>query len=122
MTKLIAFCLAFLTSSISFAQSSNVTISSPDKSIQVTCTLDASGKPMYSVQYKGTVVLEPSQLGLVRADGDFSKALTQTGSDPITIFKDKYRLVTGKRQNNIYTANRQVIHYKNATGGLLDLI
>jgi alpha-glucosidase len=122
MTKLIAFCLAFLTSCISFAQSSNVTISSPDKSIQVSCILDASGKPMYSVQYKGSVVLEPSQLGLVRADGDFSKALTQTGSDPITLVKDKYRLETGKRQNNVYTANRQVIHYKNATGGLMDLI
>ena len=122
MTKLIAICLAILINSISFAQSSNVTISSPDKSIKVTCTLDASGKPMYSVQYKGSVVLEPSQLGLVRADGDFSKALSQTGIDPITIDKDKYRLETGKRQNNVYTANRQVIHYKNSTGGLMDLI
>jgi alpha-glucosidase len=122
MTKLIAFCLTVVTCSISFGQSSNVTVSSPDKSIQVTCTLDASGKPMYSVKYKGSLVLEPSQLGLVRADGDFSKSLTQTKVDPITIVKDKYRLVTGKRQNNVYTANRQVIHYKNATGGLMDLI
>jgi alpha-glucosidase len=122
MTKLIAFCLTVVTCSISFGQSSNVTVSSPDKSIQVTCTLDASGKPMYSVKYKGSLVLEPSQLGLVRADGDFSKSLTQTKVDPVTIVKDKYRLVTGKRQNNVYTANRQVIHYKNATGGLMDLI
>ncbi|OQP67219.1 alpha-glucosidase [Niastella vici] len=122
MNKLVAFCLTVLTGSVSYAQSPTVNISSPDKSIKVTCSLDASGKPQYSVQYKGSAVLETSLLGLVRADGDFSQSLTQTGSDPVKIVKDKYRLETGKRQNNEYTANRQVIHYKNAAGGLMDII
>src|SRR5688500_2337425 len=118
MIKLVALCLAaFTVYSTALAQSPGVTIISPDKLIQVTSRLDVSGKPMYSVKYKGSLVLEPSQLGLVRADGDFSKALTQTGLSPISVVKDKYRLVTGKRQNNTYTANRQVIHYKNAGGG-----
>jgi alpha-glucosidase len=50
MLKPVALCLAFFISgSISFAQSSPVTITSPDKSIQVTCRLDAAGKPLYSV-------------------------------------------------------------------------
>jgi alpha-glucosidase len=40
----------------------------------------------------------------------------------VTSVNDKYRLVTGKRQHNVYTANRQVIHYKNASGGLMDII
>lgn len=123
MKKLVALCMTILfVYGSSFAQSSGVTISSPDKSIQVTCLLDGEGKPSYSVQYKNSVVLEPSQLGLVRPDGDFSKGLVKTSTTPPTVVKENYRLVTGKRQNNVYTANRQVIHYKNAGGGLLDLI
>ncbi|MFL5748416.1 MAG: glycoside hydrolase family 97 catalytic domain-containing protein [Niastella sp.] len=123
MKKLVAFCITILLIySSSFAQSSGVTISSPDKSIQVTCLLDGEGKPSYSVQYKNSVVLESSQLGLVRPDGDFSKGLVKTAVTLPTVVKDNYRLVTGKRQNNVYTANRQVIHYKNASGSLLDLI
>ncbi|THU41845.1 glycoside hydrolase family 97 protein [Niastella caeni] len=123
MNKLVALCLAALiVCNISFAQSPAVTISSPNKLIQVTSRLDALGQPSYSVQYKGSVVLEPSQLGLVRADADFSKTLTQTGLSPVSVVKDNYRLVTGKRQNNTYTANRRVVHYKNAAGALIDII
>ncbi len=123
MIKLVALCLAaFTVYSTSFAQSPGVVITSPDKLIQVTTRLDASGKPTYSVRYKSSVVLEPSQLGLVRTDGDFSTALNQTGADPISVVKDKYRLVTGKRQNNNYTANRKVIHYKNTAGSFMDII
>jgi alpha-glucosidase len=123
MKKLVALCITILlVYSSAFAQSSGVTISSPDKSIQVTCLLDGAGKPTYSVQYKNSVVLETSQLGLVRPDGDFSKGLVKIAATPPTVVKDNYRLVSGKRQNNVYTANRQVIHYKNASGGLLDLI
>lgn len=123
MKKLVALCITILfVYSSSFAQSSGVTISSPDKSIQVTCLLDGEGKPSYSVQYKNSVVLEPSQLGLVRPDGDFSKGLVKTSVTPPSIVKDHYRLVTGKRRLNFYMANRQIIQYKNASGDLLDLI
>jgi hypothetical protein len=123
MKKLVALCTTILlVSGSSFAQSGGVTISSPDKTIQVTCLLDGEGKPSYSVQYKNNVVLESSQLGLVRPDGDFSKGLVKTSVTPPAIIKDHYKLVSGKRQNNVYTANRQVIHYKNAGGSLLDII
>ena len=123
MKKLVALCITILfVYSSSVAQSSGVTISSPDKLIQVTCLLNGEGKPSYSVQYKNNVVLESSQLGLVRPDGDFSKGLVKIAATLPTVVKDNYRLVSGKRQNNVYTANRQVLHYKNAGGGLLDLI
>lgn len=122
MKKPAAFCIAVLFTYCSYAQTSTITISSPDKLIQVTCQLNGEGKPTYSVQYKNSVVLESSQLGLVRPDGDFSKGLTIATAAQPSIVKDQYHLVTGKRQQNVYTANRQVIHYKNAAGGLMDLI
>lgn len=77
---------------------------------------------MYAIQYKGSAVLESSTLGVVRADADFSKSLAITGVSPVGSVKDSYRLVTGKRQLNVYTANRQVVHYKNASGALMDII
>src|SRR4051812_19628939 len=118
MKKLVALCITILlVYNASFAQSSGITISSPDKLIQVTCLLDGEGRPSYSVQYKNSVVLESSQLGLVRSDGNFSKGLVKMAATPPTVVKDNYRLITGKRQNNVYMANRQVIHYKNDSGG-----
>ncbi len=123
MKKLLALCMAILLIyGSSVAQSKGVIISSPNKLIKVSCKLDGEGKPNYSVQYKNSVVLETSQLGLISSHGDFSKGLTQISYSAPTVVKDKYQLVTGKRQLNTYTANRQVTHYKNANGRLLDLI
>lgn len=112
----------FLAISTAWSQSQRVTITSPDKSITVTCQTDASGHPFYSIQYKDSTVLETSQLGLVRADADFSKGLALISASPATIIKDNYHLLTGKRQNNRYTANRQALHFKNTSGALMDII
>src|SRR5438270_12438628 len=123
MKKLVAACICLLTAFVTaHSQSKPVTVTSPDKSITVQCQTDASGQPSYSIQYKGTVVLETSKLGIVRSDADFSKALTLAGISPVTLVKDNYRLLTGKRQQNTYTANRQTIHFKNASGALVDII
>jgi len=122
MKKLVTACLCLITFVTAHSQSKPVTVTSPDKSITVQCQTDASGQPSYSIQYKGATVLEPSKLGIVRSDADFSKALTLISSSPVTLVKDSYKLLTGKRQQNSYTANRQTVHFKNASGALVDII
>jgi alpha-glucosidase len=123
MKKLAVVCIAFFTTiGFVYSQSQPVTITSPNKLIQVQCSTNASGEPGYTVQYKGSTVLETSKLGLVRADGDFSKSLTSIGSTPVTVVKDNYRLLTGKRNNNVYSANKKTIHFKNSSGALMDII
>jgi len=85
----------------------------PNKQIQVTCVTDASGVPSYTVQYKSSAVIETSRLGIARQDADFSKNLTTINASPVTAVKENYQLVTGKRRSNTYTANKQIVHYKN---------
>lgn len=123
MKKLVAICFTvFIAINTIWAQHKPVVISSPNKQIQVTCVTDASGVPSYTVQYKGSAVIETSRLGIGRQDADFSKGLTTVNASPVALVKENYQLVTGKRRSNAYTANRQIVHYKNASGQLADII
>ena len=98
------------------------TVYSPDKTIAAKVWIDGNGNPLYSVSRKGEVVLEKSKLGLVREDEDFSKSLNLVAVSPVSTITDNYELVSSKRKNNTYKANRQVFHMKSSNGDLLDVI
>lgn len=72
MKKLTLLLLVLFTSLALSSQ--NQLITSPDSNLKVNIQLKA-GKPVYSVTYKGKVMLEDSPLGLVTNIGDFSKDL-----------------------------------------------
>ena len=57
-----------------------IQVASPDGQIVVRVALDAVGQPSYAIARDGRTVLEPSRLGLVRDDADFSRGLRVTGS------------------------------------------
>src|SRR5438034_11366760 len=123
MKKYVITCVAvFLAIATGYSQTQTISITSPDKTIQVKCLTEASGQVNYTIQYKGAVVLEPSRLGVLREDGDFSTGLTLTGSSAVKNITDKYTLLTGKRSNITYAANQQTLHFKNASGQLADII
>jgi hypothetical protein len=105
-----------------YAQSQPPVITSPNKAIQVKCRMDATGQVYYTVQYNDRLLLDPSRLGLRRADADFSRSLTLTGTSSVKTIKDKYELLTGKKHAVTYTANEQTLHFKNASGEELDII
>lgn len=69
MRKLIILC-CFIISSAVYSQNT-MSVSSPDGELTVN-VLVKSGKPVYSVNYKGGVVLQDSPLGLITNAGDFS--------------------------------------------------
>jgi alpha-glucosidase len=98
------------------------TVSSPDKNISVSLSIDKAGIPIYTVSYQNTLVIENSKLGLIREDGDFSKGLSLVSADDISPVTDAYELLTAKRRLNKYFANKQVFHLKNSTGKLIDII
>src|SRR4051812_26708488 len=88
------------------AQTSSITISSPDKKIVVSCN---PAQAVYSIQYKGETVLADSKIGLLREDEDFSQKLKVIHvSSPVTV-KDGYTILTAKKKNIAYTATRRVI-------------
>jgi alpha-glucosidase len=57
------------------AADSGLQVESPDSLIKVEVQVDADGSPHYSIAFKDRVVLEPSRLGLIRDDADFSHGL-----------------------------------------------
>lgn len=73
MKKLILLLLVSFTSLTLSSQ--NQIITSPDSNLKVNLQLKA-GKPIYSVTYKGKVMLEDSPLGFVTNIGDFSQNLS----------------------------------------------
>jgi hypothetical protein len=89
-------------------------LTSPDGAISVTFSL-SDGQPHYAVSFHNQPLLQPSRLGLVREDADFSKNLTLLGISPVESVTDHYQLVTGKRRDITYSANRQTFHLQNPT-------
>jgi DUF1680 family protein len=91
-------------------------MSSPDGRIALQFGVDEQGRPIYSVLRDGAAVLMPSRLGLVREDADFSRGLTLVASSPIERITDEYTLLTNKRKNNRYVANRCVVELRAPSG------
>jgi hypothetical protein len=97
-------------------------LSSPDGRLAVDFKIDSDGSPKYSVRLNDQTVLQESRLGLVRDDEDFSKDLklvSQSGVDPV---EDSYEILTAKRRQNHYQANRQLIHLETKNGNKLDIV
>lgn len=97
-------------------------IASPDGTVSVEFTLNASQAPVYQIRRQGTVVLQESRLGLIRDDEDFSRDLTLLAPSPVDTVEDRYEILTAKRRLNTYRANRQVFHLATAAGKKIDII
>jgi len=117
-------CLIYLLFNglVSTAQEKLHHIVSPDKSVDLTFDLSSSGEMHYSVAKNKQVVLQRSRLGLVREDGDYTNKLKLSSASSITPVTDSYEILTTKRKNNTYNANKQTYHLVNAQGKKIDLI
>jgi hypothetical protein len=97
-------------------------VESPDSNIRVDVQIDTIGVAHYSVAFKDATVLEPSRLGLKRDDADFSRGLSLTMSSEVDRIDERYELLTSKRRNNRYIANRKTFHFQSAEGKKLDVV
>ena len=97
-------------------------LASPNGMIKVSFTLNENGKPFYSIKFRDKTVLLSSQLGLVRDDADFSQKLKLLKTSSIEKVRDRYQLLTAKRYDITYTANRKAFHLKNQDGHLIDIV
>jgi alpha-glucosidase len=113
--------LALLPAWLKAAAVTEYQVTSPDKHIVVKVGLTDS-KLYYTVNSGSAPVVLKSKLGLVREDQDFSTGITFVSAAPQILITDEYDLATAKQRNIKYAANRQVFHFKNKGGALLDLI
>jgi alpha-glucosidase len=95
---------------------------SPDGRLSVEFRLDDRGSPRYSIQRDGKLVLQESQMGLLRDDADFTKDLRLVAASPVESVADDYEILTSKRRLNRYRANRRVFHLETASGNKLDVV
>lgn len=93
------------------ARAQDISVSSPDKNIQVKIALQA-GKPVYSVIFKGESFLEPSPLGLSTNVGDYSQQMTYISQKENRV-EESYTLPNIKKSQVNYLANELVTTWQN---------
>lgn len=115
--------LLLLTLSAAFAaapaRGQQATATSPDGQLAVKVSLDG-GLPRYCVEYRGELLLEPSPLGFVANEGDFSRNLHWVASR-IEPFETHYTLERIKRSRIDCRANRLVVTLADSTGRCFDI-
>jgi alpha-glucosidase len=107
---------AFMLAAVAAQAAGPVLVNSPDGAVQVTVAVNAQGQPTYAVRYRQAELLRPSSLGLQLASADLTQGLKLTQADKVTAVADDYQLVTDKRANCRYRANRRVVHFAGKAG------
>jgi alpha-glucosidase len=103
----------------------SATVPSPDGRILVEVTV-SEGVPGYTVSLEGKPLLAKSRLGVVRDDADFTTGLTPTANyskrlEKLEKVEARYELLTSKRRNNAYRANRRVFEMQTSSGVRMDI-
>ena len=104
------------------------TLQSPDKKITVTLTNNeivdgkSAVKLSYSISCNGKQAIQPSTLGIDRADQQFSENLEFVSASPVKRIDERYSLKAGKRLAIHNLANEQVFTFQNRNKEQVELI
>jgi hypothetical protein len=99
-----------------------VQVKSPDGKLAAEVSFGDSQTATYAIRLNNQLVLRASRLGLVRDDEDFSKQISILKVDPPAPIEDRYQILTAKRRDITYSANRAVFHFQSASGKKMDII
>lgn len=117
---LLIFCLCF--SFISFSQKKNeFVLLNNEKAIKVVFKLDKQKTATYKVYYKNALVLNTSELGIIREDGNFYKGLKLIEITSPKLITDSYEMFQGKQRKINYVANQYTIRLKNKENQLMEI-
>jgi len=110
---------------VSAASLDPVGIASPDGRMLVEVSVN-DGQPGYTVSLDGKPVLGRSRLGVLRDDADFTTGLSPAANyskrvAQLSKVDDHYELLTSKRRNSVYRANRRVLELQAASGARVDI-
>lgn len=94
----------------------NHTITSPNQKLAVLISDNDTGMLNYAVQYDNEDILLPSELGMIRSDGDFYSNLEVTSISPTKLITEGYQLHNGKQKDISYTAYETTITTSNREG------
>lgn len=120
--KKLAFAAIALTICAACQTKKDLSVKSPDGRISVHLVSLDSGTFKYKISVDGKDVINPSALGLVRDDADFSKNLSVEKVSNEEKVSDKYELLHGKKSTATYEANRQVVSFVNSDARRMEVI
>ncbi|RKS99587.1 glycoside hydrolase family 97 protein [Flavobacterium sp. 123] len=122
MKKIVSIALLWLSLTSFAGNKPSYFFVNSDKTIKVEFNLNAKKSPSYSVFFKGKSVINASNLGILREDGDFYTNLKIVGVSKAKSIKSAYSMVQGKRKNIEYKANQYTVNLKNNQGKLMNII
>jgi hypothetical protein len=93
-----------------------------DKTIKIEFALSQNKTPVYSVFYKDKLVINTSELGIIREDANFYTDLKIIKVSEAKAVNSTYSMLQGKRKNISYSANQYTVHLQNSKGNLIDII
>lgn len=93
-----------------------------DQTIKIAFELNANKTPIYKVFYKDKIVLNTSELGIIREDANFYSDLKIISVSKAETVKDNYNMLHGKQKNISYTANQYRVNLQNKTGQSIEII
>ncbi|MFT3737247.1 MAG: glycoside hydrolase family 97 catalytic domain-containing protein [Breznakibacter sp.] len=121
-TKWLMLITALAVGALMITVEAQTKIASPDKKTHAYVTLNSNGVLHYSVSFNNETVLEPSRLGLMMEDNDFSKGLKLDEISKPKKIKESYELFTGKKSLINYDANEQTFVVSNGKGSKMEVI
>lgn len=117
------FLIALLGLSLSsFAKKPAYIFANPEKTLTVEFDLNQKNTPIYKVFYKDKLVINNSDLGIIREDANFYTDLKIIKVSEAKAVKSNYSMLQGKRKNISYSANQYTVHLQNSKGNLIDII
>ncbi|MFV8371805.1 glycoside hydrolase family 97 catalytic domain-containing protein [Flavobacterium sp. LB2P74] len=93
-----------------------------DKTIKIEFSLNPKKTPSYKVFFKDKLVVNTSELGIIREDANFYtdlKIVTVSKSKPI---QSNYSMLQGKRKKIAYAANQYTVSLQSIKGEAMDII
>ncbi|GEO11219.1 glycoside hydrolase family 97 protein [Segetibacter aerophilus] len=97
---------------INFKAYNQATVASPDQQLKLSLSVN-NGNPVYTVTYKGKIMLEESPLGLITNEGDFSIGMKFIGNKENKVDK-RYKQNRIKQSDVHYVANQLTCTLENA--------
>jgi len=92
------------------------------KTIKIEFDLNQQKIPVYKVFYNDKLVINTSELGIVREDTNLYSDLKIIKVSKAKSVKTTYSMLQGKRKNISYSATQYTIHLTNNNGNLIDII
>ena len=122
MKKIVVLILLSLSLTSFVEKKNDYLFVNANQTIKIEFGLNQNKTPTYKVFYRNKMVLNTSELGIIREDADFYtnlKILQVSAPKPI---QSTYSMLQGKRKYISYTANQYTVRLQNSKENLIDII